>query len=644
MTGPKNPIPNPLAGGTMVMGSPPSEIANPHAGQAVPVPGQTQPGPQPGQLQSGPPGAGPAPMYKQIEILPTTGAPVPGQAPAAGQGHAPPVASQGFASPADLQRTVPHASPGPAPVPPRYDQAPAEPYGRQPDQGDTEPGTPQGYAQPPHGYAQPGAAQYAAPQGYPGPQAALYGPPPAQGHAAPPVQGYAAPPAQGYAPPPAQGYAAPPMQGYAAPQSPPPTPAQGYGQSGAHGYAQHRYAGTVPAVPYGQAPAQPYAEPPQQPPAPQGYASAAQPGPAATSAAPKKSPAAGCLHAYPVAVRTPGFFAALKLSFKAFPYALFRFLHWCLFSTVSAIMLALILGVGTALTVYVQKWVGVGVLLGGVIAWGFLWLPFMERKTFATQCGHIAILTELITQGRIGNGQKGMFAFGNELVAQRLGALETIYDVYRIINRAVRKLTNVLNFADRLLPVDLGPVKRVVYRIIGWAAPYVTSVVLSYGIARDDEDFGAAGMDGLCYSAQNAKGLLKTAIGVVLLEQLLVLPWWLVSLAAFVPGVFYVVFSAMGGDFAALQANAAEFAKAEPITFLAAAAAGLVVGGLFAYLTVKTVRESFIKPMLVTMVMVKFHVAIENQPLEPGIKDKVLGADSALSGLDKLRYRAGLVT
>jgi hypothetical protein len=69
-----------------------------------------------------------------------------------------------------------------------------------------------------------------------------------------------------------------------------------------------------------------------------------------------------------------------------------------------------------------------------------------------------------------------------------------------------------------------------------------------------------------------------------------------------------------------------------------------LVGGLFAYLTVKTVRESFIKPLLITMVMVKFHVAIENQPLEPGIKDKVLGADSGLSALDKLRYRAGLVT
>jgi hypothetical protein len=341
-------------------------------------------------------------------------------------------------------------------------------------------------------------------------------------------------------------------------------------------------------------------------------------------------------------MRTPGFFAALKLTFKAFPYALFRFLHWSFFATVSAIMLALILGVGTALTIYVQKWVGVGVLLGGVVAWAFLWLPFMERKTFATQCGHIAILTELITKGQLGNGNQGMFAFGKALVAQRLGALETIWDVYRTINNAIRKLMNVLNFADRWLPIDLGPVKRVIYRVIGWASPYVTSVVLSYGIARDDKDFSAAGMDGLCYSAQNAKGLLKTAIGAVILEQLLVLPWWLLSLAAFVPGVFYVMFSAMGGDFAALEANAFAFAKAEPITFLASAAAGLLIGGLFAYLTVRTVRESFIKPLLVTMVMLKFHVAIENQPLEPGIKDKVMSADSGLGKLDELRYKAGI--
>ena len=331
----------------------------------------------------------------------------------------------------------------------------------------------------------------------------------------------------------------------------------------------------------------------------------------------------------------------MKLSFKVFPYALFRFLQGALFSTISAVLLGIIITLTAVLTMYVHQYAGAGVFVVAILAWVMLWLPFAERKVFGAKCGHIAVLTELITNGQIGNGGESMFAYGKRLVDTRIGSLDTVWDVYNAIRRSVRKLTRVLNFADDLLPFDISALKRAIHRIVDWASPYVTAVVISYGLARGDEDFAEAGMDGLCYSVQNAKSVFKSAIGAVITGTLLMLPTWLFALAAFIPGMFLLTLTIMGGDVAAVQVDAFAYAKAAPIPFLSAVVAGLLLGYLFAWLTAKTIKESFVNPIMITMVMLKFHVATENQALDPSWKQRVMGADDGLGKLSRASRQIG---
>jgi hypothetical protein len=540
-----------------------------------------------------------------------------------------------------------------------WGQPPAAPGGA-PWQGQAPPIPPNGgawqggaygnAAEMPRAAAAPVAADPAWPQApaprFPQGSQPHYGSPPAtqQPHAPPAAQQPHAPPAaqQPYAPHAAQHYGAPP----AAPAygSPPAAPAYG-----APPAAQH-YAPPPAAQAYGPPAAQPYGPPPAAqpygpPPAAPAYGAPPAAGHAGPGVAQAPSAVAGCAHNYPLAVRTTGLIAATKLSLKTLSYALFRFGYSSLFAALGMLQLCVVGGLAYVLSTYVHLFAGAAVMLVGLLAFALVWWPFVERKMFATWCGHIAILTELITKGQINNGGRGMFAFGRELVAARLGELETLWDANRAINKALRRMSNVLNFADDLLPIDLGPVKRLLGRVVAWVAPYVEGVIVSYGLARGDRDFKAAGADGLCYSAQNAKSLFKTAFGVLVLEQVALLPVWVAALVTFVPGAFYVAFAATGGDVGVLlNANAAAIQN-DMLLLLAAACVGLVVGGVFSLLAVKTVKEAFVKPTLLTMVMLKFHAAIENQPLDQGVKARVLDANAGLAQLDGARAmlrRAGV--
>jgi len=424
-----------------------------------------------------------------------------------------------------------------------------------------------------------------------------------------------------------------PWPAHAQPQQPWPANAQQQQQQ------QQQQPWPAPAQPQQQqqpwpAHAQPqHPQPHAQQPAPHAQARNASP-----IAAP--TPVQGCPHAYPVTVKTPGFGSALKLSLKVLPYGLFRFAHWSAFAAISTVMLVAVLGLGTWLTVAVNRWVGVAVIFGGLIPFALLWLPFVERKTFGTKCGHIGLLTELITRGQVGNGKQGLFAYARQIVQTRLGELSTLHDVHRATNRTLRQTTKLLDFLDDLLPIDISTVKSVIYRLVRGTSRYLDAVILSYGFARGDRNLVDAAIDGIGYCAQNGRSMFRTAIGVLVLDKVLMIPVWVGTLATVIPGVFAGTFVAQGGDLAVLTANAAAVIKAAPLPFLIAAGAALVVGGLLSLLIVRTVRESLVQPVLLTMVMLRFHSMVEGQPLDPSWADRIRGAGDGLGTLDGLRRRA----
>jgi hypothetical protein len=358
--------------------------------------------------------------------------------------------------------------------------------------------------------------------------------------------------------------------------------------------------------------------------------------------APRPDPVPGCLHNYPLAARQPGLSAAFGLALRTAPFALFRFLQWSALAAISVVILTVAIAGGTWLTVSVNRYAGAIVMLGAIIAWAFLWLPIANRISFGTLCRHILILTHLITTGRSDENGEGMFAFSRRVVTSRMGDLATVGRLYRTINSALFRLSRVLGFADCVLAIDLSALRRFIDRVVVWVSPYLTAVVLSYGMARGDRDFSQAGRDGICYSAQNGRALMKTVIGAFLLESLLVAPLWLAAFAGFGYAAFRFTYVQAGGDWPALiqHGGLAVAAKAHQLALLGAIAAGVVAGLLLGLLIVKIVREALVRPALLAMVMIKFHLAVENQPLDEGWRERLNDADAMLKGLDDFRWRA----
>ena len=112
----------------------------------------------------------------------------------------------------------------------------------------------------------------------------------------------------------------------------------------------------------------------------------------------------GCPHTYPIAVTQPGLGSALQLAKKTLPYAWLRYVEGLFLSAITFAVLSVILAATVVLYLYVHKYVSGAVFIGGMLALIFLVLPFIDQQTFLSHCGHIAVLTNLITHGDVGNG------------------------------------------------------------------------------------------------------------------------------------------------------------------------------------------------------------------------------------------------
>ncbi len=368
------------------------------------------------------------------------------------------------------------------------------------------------------------------------------------------------------------------------------------------------------------------------------------PGQPALGGSPPHVAIPGCPHDYPVSVTQPGISSALQLAKKTLGYACFRYLESVFLSAMTLVVLTVVLGASVALYMYVHKYVGGAALIAGALALIFWVLPFIDTQTFLSRCGHIAVLTNLITRGEVGNGQQKMFKYGRDLAMQSLGELDTIFAVHGALRSAMYRLVRTLNFIDRWLPLDISIVKRVMYRVFNWAMPYIDAVVLSYGMARGDKDFANAGLDGLCYSFQNAKTVIKTALGAFFMEKVLLAPLWLGAALGFGVAAAMGVLQFTGADVTLLTADPRAFFKAQPLIGLGALATGLVVGALVAHLIVKSVSEAFVRPMLIAMLLIKFHVTVRNQPLDNALQSRILDASEGLASLSEVAGRLRMAT
>src|SRR5579863_4482704 len=131
-------------------------------------------------------------------------------------------------------------------------------------------------------------------------------------------------------------------------------------------------------------------------------------------------------HKYPLAVRDASLTTAVSLVMQSLPYALARF--GVLLAASIAVILWLVVMFGGAgwLGVHVAEIFGWAWFILCLVGGGFFWGTVLRYFLHLIDCGHVAVLTELITKGSVGNGSEPMFAYGKRVVIERFAQVNVL--------------------------------------------------------------------------------------------------------------------------------------------------------------------------------------------------------------------------
>lgn len=339
----------------------------------------------------------------------------------------------------------------------------------------------------------------------------------------------------------------------------------------------------------------------------------------AAAAAQHSHPGEAVRHSYPLSIRDASLTTAAGLLMRTMPYALARFGVLLAVTLASIVWTAITLGGAFFLGEKAHPALGYlwFFMLAG--AAGYLWRTAVRYSLYVLKAGHIAVLTELITRGRIGDddtqGGSGMFAYGKRVVTARFGQVNAMFALDLLVHGVVLALNRSLNFIASLLPIPgLSNLTAVLNTVVRASATYVDETILSYSLARGDNDNFRSSRDGLIYYAQNSKEVLKTGVFIVVLDKVATFAIWLVMLAP----AFGLAWLMPGSTFT-------------------------LVAFFFAWLLASNVRSAFMEPLFLIMVMVKFHHSVEGQAIDlewdgrlgqlsdkfMQLKDRMAGADPA---------------
>jgi hypothetical protein len=317
-------------------------------------------------------------------------------------------------------------------------------------------------------------------------------------------------------------------------------------------------------------------------------------------------------HSYPLSIQNSDLSTAISLLMRTLPYALARFGVLFATSLVTGLWWIVTLG-GASVLSRIHGILGLVWFFGCLFAYGYMWRTLVRYFLYLLKAGHIAVLTELITKGSVGDGHEHMFAYGKRVVSERFGQMNAMFALDLLVAGIVRAFNRTLDWIASMLPVPgLRDLVGVVNQIVRSATTFIDETILSYTLARGDADPYRAARDGIIYYAQNSQDVLKTGLWIVVLDKVSLFVTWLVML---LPAIL-------------IGMLLPESIKGVGIVFT------LLLSGMFAW----AVRGAFLQPLFLTMIMIKFHVCVKGQAIEPEWDDQL----SRISGqFVELKSRIG---
>jgi hypothetical protein len=295
-------------------------------------------------------------------------------------------------------------------------------------------------------------------------------------------------------------------------------------------------------------------------------------------------------HSYPLAIEDASLSTALGLLMKTMPYALARFGVLLTVSIATIVWYVVTFGGWGFLAAKVHPFAGYAWLFVGLGVFGYFWRTLVRYFLYMLKAGHIAVLTELMTKGEVGSDAEGMFAYGKKVVTERFGQMNAMFALDMLVHGVVRAFNRTLDWIASLLPIPgLQGVVGIVNAVVYSATTFVDETILSYSLARGDENVFRSSRDGLIYYAQNSKEVLKTGVWIVVLDKVATFFTWIAMLlpAIVLTWILPASIKGVGGAFT------------------------LVMAALFAW----NLRAAFLEPLFLIMIMVKFHVSVRDQPI-----------------------------
>ena len=297
------------------------------------------------------------------------------------------------------------------------------------------------------------------------------------------------------------------------------------------------------------------------------------------------------LHHYPLAVRNSGLVASIGLLLRSLPYALMRFAVLLAFSVACIVWIVITIGGSVWAGMHIAGVFGFAWFVFCALVAGWFWTAILRYMLHLIECGHVAVLTELIVHGHVGNGTESMFAYGKRIVTEKFGQVNVLFAMNLLVRGVVNAVHNTIEGIGNMLPIPgIDSIANLITAILRAATRYMDKVLFSYNLASANSNPWRGAQDGLVYYAQNAKPILKQSIWIVVLEHVLSAALWLAFLipAAALTAILPASVREMGG----------------------------VVTVVIAILFALAARGAFLKPTFLIMVMVRFHVLIEDEPLD----------------------------
>lgn len=224
------------------------------------------------------------------------------------------------------------------------------------------------------------------------------------------------------------------------------------------------------------------------------------------------------------------FAEALKILLKTIPYLVLRLVVYLLVGVGIGIYLACVV-------LLAKIFGGIGgliFLIGLGVMWGLLRLV-KNYLLYLVKAGHVAVVTELIHKGKLPEGVNQV-KYGRKIISGMFKSVSALFVVDQLVNGILRAVNrSVVRIAEMLPIPGMEGLAKIVTIILNFAVTYVDESILSYNVARPEENAFESAKNGLILYAQNWKPILKTAVGLAFVNMFAFVVLFVALLFPFAP-------------------------------------------------------------------------------------------------------------